>query len=65
MNKEEAKNELCALECKVICKAIAKLESMTARLESGEFILVNRKPCELAHIQECVKLAHQVRSLLN
>lgn len=59
-----AKEQLAALEEEVIEQAIQKLSSMVKRYCDKEFITRGKTKCDLHHLQESVKLAHQIRSLI-
>lgn len=52
--------KLAVLEAKTIDQCIQKLANMIADQSCGLFFL----ECPLKHLQEQVKLAHQIRSLL-
>lgn len=52
------------LETKLVDQTICLLEKLVHRYGTQDFVVVNKKKCELSHIQESVKIAHQLRSLI-
>jgi hypothetical protein len=67
MSKKEVldpKAEQKQLESQVVQQALDCLQEMVNRYEQCDFVLVGKSKCQLTHVQETVKLAHQVRSLL-
>jgi hypothetical protein len=55
----DPKEKLKELEVKTVALCLAKLEEMNTRYEAGNF-----HGCPLTHLEESVKLAHRVRSLV-
>jgi hypothetical protein len=65
MTKDEAKTQSDEQELVLLNKLLAKQQEMIEEHGECDFIIFNNKECELAHLDEMVKLAHKIRSLLD
>lgn len=65
MSKDEAKKQAVAQELVLLDRLLTKQQELTQEHGECDFIIFNDKECELAHLDEMVKLAHKIRSLLD
>lgn len=65
MTKDEAKKQATVQELILLGKLLTKQQELTQAHGECDFIIFNDKECELAHLDEMVKLAHKIRSLLD